>query len=43
MTEHTKHLVDWASIAVVIGALADWMPSLAADPASLSAIDSDNW
>jgi hypothetical protein len=30
MHEHTKHLIDWASIATVLGTLMQVLPSLAA-------------
>jgi hypothetical protein len=30
MQEHTKHLIDWASIATVLGTLMQVLPALAA-------------
>ena len=30
MDDHTKHAMDAASIAVVVGTLADWLPAIAA-------------
>ena len=30
LSEHTKHLVDLASIVTVVGALVDFLPSVAA-------------
>jgi len=30
MHDHTKHLIDWASIATVLGTLMQVLPSLAA-------------
>ena len=30
MHEHTKHLIDWASIVTVLGTLMQVLPSLAA-------------
>jgi len=30
VNEHTKHLIDWASIVTVIGTLASILPAIAA-------------
>ena len=30
MHEHTKHIIDWASIMTVIGTLASVLPAIAA-------------
>jgi hypothetical protein len=30
ISEHTKHLIDWASVMTVIATLATWLPSIAA-------------
>ena len=30
LDEHTKHLIDWASVATVMGTLMSWLPAIAA-------------
>ena len=30
INEHTKHIIDWASIATVLGTLANILPAMAA-------------
>jgi hypothetical protein len=30
MTEHAKHWLDWTALAVTIGAIAQWLPAMAA-------------
>lgn len=30
INEHTKHVIDWASIATVLGTLANILPAMAA-------------
>lgn len=30
INEHTKHIIDWASIATVLGTLMNFLPTIAA-------------
>lgn len=30
LNEHTKHFLDWLSLAAVVGTLVTWLPAIAA-------------